>query len=120
MQEYVETAKKSITSATKKVIKKSSEVYEVTKLSLKISSIKDDIDDEYKKIGKIIYDNYKGSEVSSDEVEKICDEIEKLKIQVKELSEQLAEVKNVAVCPNCGAEISKESSFCAKCGEKVF
>ena len=50
MHEYLETAKKTLLTATRKVVKKSSEVYDVTKLSLKISSLNDETDKKYTEI----------------------------------------------------------------------
>lgn len=119
MQEYVETAKKTITSATRKVIKKSSEMYEVTKLSLKISALKGDIEEKYKEIGEIAYKGYKGGDVTSETAESLFAEIDEINSQIDEYSKKLAEAKNTAVCPYCGAEISKDSTYCASCGEKI-
>lgn len=119
MQEYLDNAKKFITSFTKKAVKKSSEVYENTKLSIKISNIKTDIEEEYKKIGKIVYEKYKGKEISSDDAEAICSKIDLLFGKIDDLNQKMAENKDVHICPACGAEVSPESTFCANCGEKI-
>ena len=119
MQEYVETAKKVVTSATKKVVKKSAEIYETTKVSLKISALKSKIDEKYCEIGKIAYKGYKGESVSPDAADKLFAEIDGINENISELSSKLSEMKDVKVCPSCGAEISKTSTFCAECGEKI-
>lgn len=119
MQEYVENAKKAVTSATKKVVKKSGEIYEATKISLKISALKSDIDEKYCEIGKAAYKSYKGEEISSELAEKTFAEIDEINEKINELSAKLSEIKDVNICPSCGAEISKSSAFCAKCGEKI-
>ncbi len=119
MQEYVENAKKVLTSATKKVLRKSSEIYETTKVSLKISSLKSDIDAKYAEIGKAAYKSYKGEEISSDAAEKLFMEIDKINDEIAELSQKLSDMKDVVICPECGSEISKDSMFCANCGERI-
>ena len=119
MQEYVETAKKTITNTTKKVVEKSMEIYEATKLSLKIASLKDDIEKKYIKMGDLMYKKYKGEEVGAEDVEVICGEVDGINAEIDKLSQLLAEVKKLSVCASCGAEISKTSSFCAKCGAKI-
>lgn len=119
MQEYVENAKKVFTSATKKVLRKSSEIYETTKVSLKISSLKGDIDAKYAEIGKAAYKSYKGEEISSDTAEKLFAEIDEINSQIAELSQKLSDMKDVVICPECGSEISKDSVFCANCGERI-
>lgn len=119
MHEYLETAKKTLLTATRKVVKKSSEVYDVTKLSLKISSLEDEADKKYNEIGKLIYSNFKGFEISSEDVERLCAEIDVIKGNIDDISRQISELKNATICPECGAEVSKNSTFCAKCGEKI-
>ena len=119
MKEYVESAKKVITSTTQKVVGKSGVIYSTTKLSLKITKLKAEADECYKKIGEIVYANYKGTEVSGDEAETLCAKIEKLHEEIDVISAQIAEVKGALVCSNCGAEIRKGSSYCAKCGTEI-
>lgn len=119
MNEYVETAKKMLGNATQKVVEKSNSIYSTTKLSLKISKLKADVDECYKKIGEIVYTTYKGGDANGDEIETLCGKIESVKAEIEELSAQIASVKGVEVCAVCGAEIKKGSTYCAKCGTEV-
>lgn len=119
MQEYVENAKKAVALATKKVVRKSAEVYGTAKISLKISALKSDVDEKYCQIGKIAYKSYKGENVSSDAADVLFGELDSIYEKISELSAKLAEMKNVRTCPSCGSEISDNSTFCAECGEKI-
>lgn len=119
MKEYVENAKKVLSATTQKVVEKSTTLYSATKLSLKISKIKADVDVCYKKIGEIVYTTYKGGDAAGEEIEVLCNKIESLKAEIDEISVQIAEVKGAAVCANCGAEVKKDSTYCAKCGTEV-
>lgn len=119
MQEYVETAKKVVTKATKKVVKKSSEIYELSKLSLKINAAKAEIEERYAEIGKMIYESYKDDTAPPEKLHELCEKIDGKFQLIEELSLQLAELKNVQTCPQCGAQIMKNSVFCAKCGKEL-
>ena len=118
-KEYFESAKKIFVSTTQKVAEKSGEVYSTTKLSLKISKLKGEIEKRYTKIGEIVYANYKGDEVSGEDVETLCTEIENIYENIDELSAEIAKIRDAVVCPVCGSEIKKGSSFCAKCGAEI-
>lgn len=119
MNEYVETAKKVITDTANKVAETSNTLYTTAKLSLKISKLNSEIDEYYKKIGETVYCNYNGREVSEEPMETLCQKVDKLKEQVSLISAELAQIKGLDVCENCGAEIKKGSSYCAKCGTEV-
>lgn len=119
MNKYLEDAKKFLGKATSTVVEKSGEVYSTAKLSLKISKLKSEAEECYKKIGEIVYANYKGNEVSGDEAETLCAQIEKIYNEIDGISAKLAEIKGTAICPNCGSEVKKDSSYCAKCGTEM-
>lgn len=116
---YVENAKEVITSAAKKVVEKSSAIYSTTKLTYEISKLRDEMNKCYKELGQIFYANYLGKEASSEKAEELCCKIDSLKEDIDKLATEIAYIKGNAVCDNCGAEITKESSYCAKCGKEL-
>jgi len=119
MNEYVENAKKIVTTTARKVIKKSGDIYSTTKLSLQISKFKGEIDDCYEKIGKMFYENYCGESQSGGDVEALCKKIDELKENIEVISAQISEIKDVAICKSCGAEVKKDDPYCAKCGKEI-
>lgn len=119
VNEYVESAKEVLASAAKKVVEKSTVIYSTTKLNYEISKLKDEIKDCYIKIGEMFYANYNGKETSREDAEALCRKIDSLKEDIDEISAQIALVKGNAVCDNCGAEVTKESTYCAKCGKEL-
>lgn len=119
MNEYVKNAKDFIAGATHKVVEKSGTLYSTTKLSLKISKIKGAIDENYKKIGEIVYSNYSGADVDAVDAETLCAEIQNMYNEIDELSAEIAKLKGSVVCEVCGAEVQKGNSFCAKCGKEI-
>ena len=119
VNEYVESAKEVLASAAKKVVEKSSEIYATTKLTYEISKLRDEINRSYKQLGEMFYANYLGKETSSEEAEALCRKIEGLKADIDKVAVEIALVKGHNVCDNCGAEVTKESVYCAKCGREL-
>ncbi len=119
VNEYVESAKEVLASAAKKVVEKSSEIYATTKLTYEISKLRDEINRSYKELGEMFYANYLGKETSADEAEAICRRIEGLKADIDKVAVEIAHIKGNNVCENCGAEVTRESVYCAKCGKEL-
>ena len=113
-----------------KLGKKASKTYQVTKekavnlseelkLKGKINDLKDKIEDEYKEIGKTVYNEVKdGKDVSKEEIIEICESISKYKDEIEKLQADILALKNVVKCSNCGVELDLGDPFCYKCGAK--
>lgn len=114
-----EKIKETIGTISGKVAKKTSEVYDYTKLSIAASGIKNDIDELYKQIGMAIYTHVDEEDYSGEDISVLCDAISMKKQELAEISDKIAQLKNVTVCSECGASVNKESEFCAKCGAKL-
>ena len=67
----------------------------------------------------MFYANYLGKETSSEEAEEICRKIEALQADIDKVAAEIAYAKGRNVCENCGAEVTKESVYCAKCGKEL-
>lgn len=118
MSYNVDKLKDAITSTANVVVKKSSELYERSKITLSITSLQNEIDKIYMEIGKLVYEGNKEEDLSLDLVQEKCDLVDEKMQQLKELRAERASVKNVKICPACNAEVSPESTYCANCGEK--
>jgi len=119
MQNIINDLKKTFASTASIAVKKSSELFEYSKITLAITGVQNDIEREYSAIGKMIFDGYKTNDVSTAEVTEKCAIVEAKILEIQELREKLAIVKNAKTCPICHAEVSSCSTFCAKCGEKL-
>lgn len=101
----------------KDVAQKSSDMVEVTKLNMSISQEKDKINRLYTEIGSLVYNQYKeGNDVGFGEK---CAQIAEIEEKIEGFQKKIQEIKNMAKCPGCGAEINAETVFCAQCGAKV-
>ncbi len=101
----------------KNITEKGKDVIEITKLNSQISSEKDKIKDAYAKIGEDVYKAYTAGQSSA--YDEACAQIKAIEDVINELQAKVLELKNASKCPSCGAEVTKDTAFCSKCGAKV-
>ncbi len=113
-----------------KLGKKASEAYKITadktgkiaketKMRLKISELKSQINDLYEEIGKKVYENHvEKEELKKEELEEVCVQIDVLSDEIESLLKQCLELKDKKQCQKCFKEIDKNVKFCPNCGEK--
>lgn len=106
-----------IKSAADKVAKKSGELVELSKIKLNILSTKSSIEEQYKKLGQLVYTSQKNdSDDISVKFEEIIAKIDILQDRLAELEEMAAQVSNKVICPNCKKVNSADAEFCSRCG----
>lgn len=114
-----------------KLGKKASEAYKVTadktgklakeaKLRMKMGDLKSEINDIYKEIGKVIYENHVREEKQdiTNELEEKCTKIDCLSDEIESILKECLELKDKKKCTKCYAEIEKDVKFCPECGVK--
>jgi len=101
----------------KSITDKGKDVIEITKLNSQINAEKDKIKETYSKIGEEVYKAYKEGQSSA--YDELCAQIKEMEDKINELQAKVLELKNAAKCPNCGAEVAKDTAFCSKCGAKL-
>lgn len=101
------------------VAKKSSELVEISKLTVNINSLESNIKKMYSEIGTIIADKHeKGIYIDPELVSK-CDEILRFKNDINEMQTKIFKLKSKKVCPNCRHEVESEIKFCPHCGAEL-
>lgn len=119
-----------------KLSKKASETYKITadktgkiaketKLKLKISELKSEINTIYTEIGKKAYEKHtiknggeKCTENVCEQIKEKCLKIDVLSDEIDNLLKQCLELNDKKQCENCYAEIEKDVKFCPHCGAK--
>ncbi len=102
---------------TQSAINKSKEVAEMTRLNINIGSLNQNIKDIYTKAGEYVLKN--GLLGEDEIIAGYSTEVETLQQSILADKEKLREIKNVDVCQNCGANVSRDSKYCDKCGAEV-
>ena len=112
-------------------LKKASEAYKITtdktgkiaketKLKIKMSNLKSDINDIYEEIGKKAYDKHNLKEPVDFEkdFEQEFTEVDVLSEQIDSILKEILELKDIKQCNKCFTNIDKDYKFCPICGAK--
>ena len=99
---------------TQTAVTKSKEVAEITKLTLNNNSLESEITTVSNQIGEYVVAN---NLLADDEIvgQKLT-QIAELRAAIAANEAKIREIKNINVCPVCGAEVPTTSNFCDKCG----
>ena len=109
---------KVVTDTAKTVSKKSSDMVEVTKLSLAINTEEDRIQKQFYEIGKSVYADYTEETVSvSGEVLELCKSIHALESNINDMRSKILSLRKIKECPSCKEILDIDMVFCFKCGE---
>ena len=123
--EFFDKLSKKASEAYKITADKTGKLAKETKLKLKISELKSEINTIYTEIGKKAYEKHTLKNGKENCTENVCEEIKEkcLKIdmlsdEIDNLLKQCLELKDKKQCENCYAEIEKDVKFCPHCGTR--
>lgn len=121
--EFFDKLGKKATEAYKITADKTGKLAKETKLKIKISDLKSQINDLYEEIGKNVYQKHiREDEEANKEIEEdinnLCTKIDVLSDEIDSLLEQCLELKDRKQCKNCYKEIDKDDKYCPNCGAK--
>lgn len=94
---------------------------DVSKLKIRVAQKEDLIEEEYKQIGKLVYQNWRKSGSPQEQeagVAEICQRINGVREEIDELNNRINEAKGIKEC-SCGELVSLETKFCPECGRKI-
>lgn len=109
--------KDTVTSTANDAADKAREVAQSTKLKNAISAEEHKIRDSYTKIGEKFVKEHTPEDAP--EYADLLNEIRKSQAIIAQKQDELNKLKNVKICPKCGASVDENSSFCPKCGARM-
>lgn len=89
------------------------------KLRRTIDDLEDEISLQLCAIGEIIYATHCGNPSDSGEIQKILEYVDDLSDEIEGHEQQIKLLMGAAPCPVCGEDVSKEDTFCQKCGQPL-
>ncbi len=123
--EFFDKLSKKASEAYKITADKTGKIAKETKLKLKISELKSEINTIYTEIGKKAYEKHtiknggeKCTENVCEQIKEKCLKIDVLSDEIDNLLKQCLELNDKKQCENCYAEIEKDVKFCPHCGAK--
>lgn len=115
---YAGKAKDSAVKLTHKVIGKTNNVVDQTKVKFAISDTQSKMEDIFTKIGGAIYKSHTEGNEAPDLTE-VFAKLDELKNELDDLKGQLCRLKDTKQCPYCNTFNDKKNEYCAKCGKKL-
>ena len=104
-------------AVTDKAVHQAKNFTEQVKLRNQISEAQSTITDCYTQIGKQYAAAH--SEDFDEAYAPMMAAIAGANRQIASLQEQLRDLKEVALCPKCGAEVDRKAAFCSACGAEM-
>lgn len=121
--EFFDKLGKKATEAYKITADKTGKIAKETKLKIKMSGLRTQVDDLYEEIGKKVYEEHlrEDEEVKGnikEELEQLCIKIDVLNDEIEDFLSQCLELRDKKQCKNCYVEMDKEYKYCPNCGAK--
>lgn len=116
--DFLNVLKEKLTGAGEKVVKKSGQLVDATKLTYQTATEEAELKKKFERIGRMVYAAKCGEGELSDEINTLCDDIQLSLEKIEDLKARVQVLKNKKDCPHCGKEISADAQFCSGCGCK--
>ncbi|RHV88501.1 zinc ribbon domain-containing protein [Lachnospiraceae bacterium OF09-33XD] len=110
---------KSISKTADKVAKKTDEFISIQRIRGQVSSLEQQMNGDFKRIGEIIYQKNVNGESFSVEIKELCQEISSIRNEIAACREEIAAKRGDKLCPACGASVPQDARFCMQCGEPI-
>ena len=110
---------KKVSNAANYTAKETGRLSELAKVKYNLMKEKAKLEDAYKEMGELYYNQMKNSEYDDKKIALAYDKIEKSISEIERLNAQTNVINNTKVCKGCGEKLTKEMSFCPKCGEEL-
>lgn len=114
---FFDDLSKKLSNAGQGAVQSTKNFANVSKINTQINDEEKKINEAYFQIGKLYFDIYKDSPD-----EKLATYVQIVKDSLNNIdtyNDQIREIKGIAICPTCGAEVVFQSAFCNACGTKM-
>ena len=119
MDKRLEELGERLSQTAEVVGNKAGEVIQITKIKKDIHSLKQSNNQDFREIGRLIYNMYLNDVVHDPEIMDICDAISHREEKIDKCRKELSDIKGERLCPSCGKYYSDDMVFCPYCGEKI-
>jgi hypothetical protein len=108
---------KKLAKSGQDTVKKAKEFAEVTRINAQISEEQKALNGFFMQIGEKFFAAV--ADAPPEEYAPLCERIVAGRRRIAELQLEVQKVKNVRLCPKCGAECAANLQFCGACGEPL-
>lgn len=108
---------RKVSEAGQKMIQKTGEMSDTSRLNMQISDEEKKINAACQQIGKLYAQLHRNDPEPA--FQELVESVAKSEEIIRVCRGQIQRIKGVRSCPNCGAEVSAGSAFCAHCGNPM-
>ena len=109
---------KKVSDAANYTAKETGRLSELAKVKYNLMREKAKLEDAYKEMGELYYNQMKNSEYDDKKIALAYDKIEKSITEIERLNTQANVINNTKICKKCGEKLTKEMLYCPKCGDE--
>lgn len=109
---------KKASAATSRAVQKAQDMSETAKLNSMISDEEKRINTAYFQIGKLYVELHR--EVGEEAFSELLGVVRDAEEKISGYRKQILDMKRILHCGKCGAEVSKDSTFCSFCGASII
>lgn len=102
-----------LTKTGQMTVQKANDLAEVTRLNMRTGELNKAIQEHYAKLGERYYALHAAG--PEEDLAAICGLIDKANEELESIRLELQRIRQLKVCPACGAENPSDASFCSKC-----
>ena len=101
--------------------KKTSEVWNVTRLRMQIYDLQNELNGIYRQMGELLYAAHVDVDASTGEIDVLLEKAESKINEINTRRHKIAEAKSAGKCsnPDCKKSIGKNDTYCRFCGTAV-
>lgn len=111
--------KDSVSRFAQNAVSKSKEMAEVTRLNMEIGGLEQRIKENHAALGRYLLERPELLPVGDPKVDEILGQIKEVEAQIERDRVAIRELKNIELCPQCGAEVVRGNRFCPQCGSPM-
>lgn len=116
---FYDDMKRKITKTKDDVVQKTSNYTEISRLNTSISTLEKDVDNAYRDIGRIYYNEYvTDTENINSSILPLFNRITENLKTIEEYRQEIYIKKGLRICPECKMEIPVNAAYCNYCGAK--
>lgn len=115
IDELISSAKTMVDKAGKQTDK----VLEISKLKYQSIQLQNELSHLYEQLGVAVYAKMTEEADNGDLLASLADEITEVRAALGVVEDKISEQKSQRTCPDCGAKLPRDASFCSHCGAKL-
>ena len=114
--DFFNNLRQTLSDTAEVVGKKTEELVEVQKLRSRIRTAQRQAEQDYHRLGHMVFERFVEGEAMDLELSEVCDHLIQVRNQIAAFEEELARKKGQCICPACGKANPTTAAYCMYCG----